>query len=151
MQQGFSLVELMIIAAIIGILAAIVFPHFQSYTTQAKEATAKDNLRILRSVIELYAARHPDVPAGYTNDNPDTEPSSENFLQQTLQGQYLQKMPKNPFNGLNTIKIIGNSQTFPDKATGKYGWIYQPATKTIRLDRHGTTKDGISYYQYGAP
>lgn len=148
MRQGLSLVELMIIAAVIGILAAIIFPQLQSYTTQAKEAAAKDNLRILRSVIELYAARHGGVPPGYTNDNPDSVPSDEIFLQQTVQGQYLRKMPENPFNRLNTIKIIGNSERLPDKATGEYGWIYQPATKTIRLDWPGTAKDGTIYYQY---
>ena len=62
MKRAFSIAELMIVLAVLGILAAIVVPHFRSYTTQAKEAVAKDHLRLLRSAIELYAVQHHGVP-----------------------------------------------------------------------------------------
>ncbi len=149
MKKGLSLVELMIIAAIIGILAAIVIPNFQSHTTQAKEAVAKDSLRLLRSSIELYTAQHGGMPPGYQDDDPDTVPSSATFLSQTvLQRRYISKMPKNPFNNLDTMLVVGNSETLPEDATGEYGWVYQPATKTIRLDWPGSDKKGIRYYEY---
>lgn len=48
MNKGFSLVELLIVVAILGILAAIVMPEYQSHSQDAKEVAAKDNLRILR-------------------------------------------------------------------------------------------------------
>lgn len=148
MKRGFSLVELMIIVALLGIMAAIVLPHFQSHTTQAKEAVAKDSLRVLRSAIELYAAQHSGVPPGYEDDNPATTPSSLNFCGQLVEGHYLLKMPENPFNNLSTMWLIGNSETFPSAAGGDYGWIYQPATATIRLDWPGADKDDIRYYDY---
>jgi prepilin-type N-terminal cleavage/methylation domain-containing protein len=149
MKKGFSLVELMIVVAVLGILAAIVVPQFQEHATQAKEAVAKDSLRILRSAIELYTARHTGVPPGYKNDNPQTPPSDLDFCQQLItEGHYISEMPQNPFNKRQDIRTIGNSEAFPPSATGQFGWVYQPAAKTIRLDWQGVDKSGIPYYQY---
>ncbi|GAH74356.1 unnamed protein product, partial [marine sediment metagenome] len=71
MKKAFTLVEILIVVAILGILAAIVIPQFQAHSQEAKEAAAKDNLRILRNAIELYAVQHGGVPPGYPADNPD--------------------------------------------------------------------------------
>jgi len=149
MKQAFSIVELIIVVAILGILAAIVMPQFQSHATQAKEAAAKDNLRVLRSAIELYAAKHTGVAPGYKDNDPTTAPSSDYFRKQTtLDSHYFVKMPLNPFNKLDTIRMIGNGESLPAGATGNFGWIYQPARETIRLDWPGVDKDGIRYYDY---
>jgi len=43
--------EMLIVVAILGILAALVLPTFQGHIQQAKESAAKDNLRILRNAI----------------------------------------------------------------------------------------------------
>ena len=149
MRRAFSLVELMIIVAVIGILAAIVVPQFQEHSTQAKEAVAKDSLRILRSTIELYAAQHGGVPPGYPDNDPGTVPTAANFIAQTITaGNYMLKMPENPFNNLDTMLVIPNGSPFPGAATGDYGWVYQPAVKTIRLDWRGADKDNIAYFAY---
>jgi prepilin-type N-terminal cleavage/methylation domain-containing protein len=146
MKRALSLVELMIVLAILGILAALVVPQLQTPSTQAKEAVAKDNLRILRSMIELYAARHNGVAPGYQDNIPGT-PSLFYFNQQIiLSGNYFRKMPQNPFNNLDTINFIGDSEDFPAEASGNFGWVYQPATQTIRLDWKGTDKDKIRYF-----
>ena len=97
MRRGFSLVELIIVVAVLGIMAAIIVPQFQSHSTQAKKAVAKDSLRILRGAIELYTAQHGGVPPGYENDDPQTSPTSSNFYQQlVVDRNYLLKIPKNP-------------------------------------------------------
>lgn len=149
MKRGFSLVELMIVVAVLGILAAIVFPQFQEHAAQAKEAVAKDSLRILRSAIELYTVRHSNVPPGYKDDNPQLAPTNSDFQSQLItQGHYMSEMPTNPFNKRQDVRMVGNNETFPLNPTGQFGWVYQPTTNTIRLDWPGTDKSGIRYYEY---
>ena len=149
MKRGFSVTELIIVVAVLGIMAAIVVPQFQSNSTQAKKAVAKDSLRVLRSAIELYTAQHNDVPPGYSNNDPLTSPTSLNFYQQMVVDRiYLLKIPKNPFNNLKKIRMIGNNEPFPQNPTDGYGWVYQAATKTIRLNWPGSDSDGIRYFEY---
>jgi len=52
--HGFTLIELMIVVAIIGILAAIAIPQFSAYRTKAFNTTAISDLRNLMSVEEAY-------------------------------------------------------------------------------------------------
>ena len=139
----------MIVVAVLGILAAIVVPQVQDYSTQAREAVAKDSLAVLRGAIELYMARHDGVPPGYKGDDVTTMPSAVFFHKQlVLDGRYFSEIPENPFNNLDTVKIIGNAATFPTTGIGGFGWVYQPATKTIALDWPGADKKGISYFEY---
>lgn len=151
MKKAFSFVELMIVVAILGILAAIILPEFQSYTTQAKEAAAKDNLRILRGAIELYAARHRGIAPGYPSNDPSQQPSWIALRSQLVDiGYFPSNLPRNPFNEETFMRVIANNEDFPTEPllTGLYGWIYKPATKKIRLNWSGTDKDGIRYYDY---
>jgi len=57
-QKGFTLIELMIVVAIIGILAAIAIPNFMSYQCKAKQAEAKSHLGSIRSMQEAYYAEY---------------------------------------------------------------------------------------------
>jgi general secretion pathway protein G len=149
-KYAFTLVEILIVVAILGILAAIVLPTLQGHITEAKESAAKDNLRILRNTIGLYAARHSGVPPGYPNNDPSQNPSRIWLPLQLLDGKYLNQIPGNPFNGYEfpQIKMIGNNDPFPDTPTGSFAWMYKPATKEIRLDWPGTDKNGVRYYDY---
>ena len=55
-QKGFTLIELMIVVAIIGILAAIAIPNFLNYQLKAKSAEAKTNMGAIRTTQEAYRA-----------------------------------------------------------------------------------------------
>jgi prepilin-type N-terminal cleavage/methylation domain-containing protein len=148
-ETGFSIVELIIVVAVLGIMAAIVVPQFQRYSVDAKESVAKEGLRMLRSGIEVYTAQNGGIPPGYVDNDPLGLLDPGVFVTQLTQGKrYMSEMPENPFNGLDSIKIIGNSESFPSGPSGQFGWVYQPATKTIRLDWSGTDKDGQDYFTY---
>jgi prepilin-type N-terminal cleavage/methylation domain-containing protein len=166
MKKAFSLVELVIVVAVLGILAAIIVPQFQSHTTQAKAAAARKNLRTLRVAIELYAAQHNGVPPGYPDGDTSASPALLVFIYQlcwsTNQsgqysstpapgynlGPYLKTFPKNPFNGAWLVMMLGNNEDFPAEATGDLAYVYKAASKAIRLDWPGVDNDGTRYYDY---
>lgn len=52
--NAFTLIELMIVVAIIGILASIAIPKFADLIRKLQEATTKGNLGVLRSALSIY-------------------------------------------------------------------------------------------------
>ena len=139
----------MIVVSILGIMAAIVMPMFQGNIQKAKEAAAKDNLRILRTAIEAYAARNNGIPPGYPNNDTTRSPDFVAFMYSLIgTPQYLKKIPRNPFNDSLVATTIENGDSFPAAADGSTGWIYQPATKNFRLNYPGTDSKGVSYFEY---
>ncbi len=63
-QRGFSLTELMIVVAIIGILAVIAIPNFMRYQAKAKQTEAKNNLVAIHTGEIAYFAEY----NGYVDD-----------------------------------------------------------------------------------
>jgi prepilin-type N-terminal cleavage/methylation domain-containing protein len=57
-QSGFTLVELLIVAIILAILAAIVVPQFAASTNDARASALRSNLSNIRGAIDLYAQQH---------------------------------------------------------------------------------------------
>lgn len=62
-QQGFTLVELLIVVIILAILAAIVVPQFSSSTDDAKVSSLDSTLASTRSIIDLYYQHHGHYPS----------------------------------------------------------------------------------------
>jgi len=83
MERGFTLVEIMIVVAIIALLAAIAIPNVLRGRTTANESSAVGNLRALVSSLEMYRSVQNGYPDAwqadmYTTPTPDFGPPSFN-------------------------------------------------------------------------
>ena len=114
-QQGFTLIELMIVVAIIGILAAIAIPAYQDYTIRAKAAEAAT----------LVAALEKGVGVAFTDGGMAElaryadEITAANTLNQ-LDGKYVTDVAVNRNSG-NITMTLGNIPQL--NATNVIGWV----------------------------
>ncbi|TRX02946.1 type IV pilin protein [Candidatus Methylobacter oryzae] len=115
-SSGFTLIELMITVAIIGILAGIAYPSYTSYVTQAKRGDGKAGLLKLQQAQEKYRANNTTygtlAQLGAANSSPD--------------GQYTLAVTTNTA----TSYTLTATPTFTDAQCNVLG-IDQAGTRTV--------------------
>lgn len=162
---AFTLVELIIVIIILGVLASLAIPSFVSATSDAEEATLREDIAVFREAISRYYHQHgSDLPGakktdGSGNDANGLPAVTAAFLDQmtlytdktgetsaTLDranfplGPYFHKgIPTNPLSGLSTVRIlIGSSSAIASSdIKDTDGWVFVTKTGEIRADSTG--------------
>ena len=98
-ECGFTLVELMIVMAIIMILATIAIPIYVRTLQRAKEATLREDLHTMRTAIDSYTIDKEKAP---------------DALDDLVQAGYLKSIPVDPITSSNQTWITGMSDTMTD-------------------------------------
>jgi len=80
-RNGFTLIELMIVMAIIGVLAVMAIPRFNTAMLHAREAVLRQDLHVMRAAIDSYTMDKQKAPQS---------------LEDLVQEGYLRQIPEDP-------------------------------------------------------
>jgi general secretion pathway protein G len=123
-EGGFTLIELMIVMAIIGILSAIAIPLFTRQVQRAKEAALKEDLHTMRTAIDSYTVDKEQAPQS---------------LDDLVQAGYLKTVPIDPMTSRNDTWITDQSDTLTDINETQGG------IDDVHSGSQGVASDGTTY------
>ncbi len=123
-EGGFTLIELMIVMAIIAILATIAIPIYVRTLQRAKEATLREDLHTMRTAIDSYTVDKEKAP--------DT-------LDDLVQAGYLKSIPVDPITSSSETWITSMSDTMTDVNETQGGM------DDVHSGSQGLASDGTTY------
>lgn len=131
-RGGFSLIELVIVIAILGILAAVAIPKFIDFTGDAKEAACKGSLGAVRQAIANFYAWKSSPSGGGAGAWPT-------LTELTTPGTVLAgAMPENPYSTASgsgkSAVVAGTTKGTPVTAGTAGGWCYKASTGEFWCD-----------------
>ena len=120
-QGGFTLIELMIVVAIIGILTAIAFPLYANIQARARVAKAQADARTLASAVVVYSAHTGVLPTALTDLS-----SSVSGVGGVVAGPFISPIPSAPTGWLAYSYTTAAGGTFTVSTTGDAATVTVP-------------------------
>lgn len=123
-EQGFTLLELMIVMVVIGLLAAIAIPSYTNNIRNAREAVLKEDLHTMRTAIDSYTVDKQKAPQ---------------TLDDLVQAGYLKSLPVDPFTHRSDtwVPVQDDSLSTVDQT--------EPGIDDVHSGAQQTASDGTSY------
>jgi len=112
-SNAFTLIELLIVVAIIAILAAIAVPNFLEAQTRSKVSRAKADMRTIATGLEVYFVDNNKYPAAYEPNGTTLNPRILRLVPLTTPVSYLSSVPLDVFNqeeAVNSPSATDNSE-----------------------------------------
>jgi general secretion pathway protein G len=122
--NGFTLIELMLVMAIIGTLTAIAIPSYINAVRHAREAVLREDLHTMRSAIDSYTVDKEKAPQS---------------LDDLVQSGYLKAIPVDPMTGTSDSWMPDSSDTLMDIDETAGG------INNVHSGAQGIATDGSSY------
>ena len=135
-NDGFTLIEVLIVVIIMAVLAGAVIPRYLGTTEDAKTSTLSHNLHVIEAQIELFRVQHlnqyptiqdaglPQLTSA-TNVSGEIGASGPNYPL----GPYLLEPPVNPFDGSKNVVAVAVPGQKPKAVVGNLGgWQYDVST-----------------------
>lgn len=118
-RRGFTLVELMVVMAIVSLLLALALPRYFGHLEQSRETILKQDLAVMRDALDKF---HDD-----RGRYPET-------LEELVSARYLRALPADPLTGHSDTWLL-----IPP-ADGETGGVFD-----VRSGAPGTARDGSAY------
>ncbi|GLI56844.1 hypothetical protein PM10SUCC1_23580 [Propionigenium maris DSM 9537] len=154
MKKGFTLIELMVTIAVIGVLAAIAIPRFSNITKDAEIAQIQANRRNIETALHMYLVKEDKkvedlFPYG-TASNGETVVMKAGDLEKFIKDYLGGKVPFIPVikvNGIGTIKDKDKIEEIIEKANLRgFGWIFMRSGEVYPLVKE--EKYGIRFDEF---
>ena len=145
-HRGFTLVEILIVMAMLAILAMIVLPKLASSSEEARDAALSTDLKTLRRQFELYKHDHngnigPEVNESGAFDLPNMKARLTSRTKATGEldnngpcGPYLTEWPSNPFVAPAVAETIKSGKAVTPPRDDTSGWYFSIITRQIHVN-----------------